>query len=70
TTRPGSVGDDVGSSFFGACAALEPGKVIVRGVNNYPADTLGYHSGVSDFGATDTADSVQWAASECPNSEI
>ncbi|PWW77665.1 Carbohydrate Esterase Family 5 protein [Tuber magnatum] len=69
TTEPGNVGDDVGPSFFDALAALEPGRVIVQGVN-YPADILGYLQGGSDSGASDMADLVGRAASQCPDSKI
>jgi hypothetical protein len=33
----GNVGDDVGPALFDALAKLEPGRVIVQGVNNYAA---------------------------------
>ena len=38
TTEPGNVGDDVGPSFFYELEKLEPGRVLVQGVNNYKAD--------------------------------
>ncbi|RPB06008.1 cutinase-domain-containing protein [Choiromyces venosus 120613-1] len=70
TTELGNVGDGVGPAFFDALVALEPGRVIIQGVNDYPADIWGYLGGGSDSGAKDMANSVQRAATQCPTSKI
>ncbi|TGZ80869.1 cutinase-domain-containing protein [Ascodesmis nigricans] len=70
TTEPGNVGDDVGPSFFDNLELLEPGRVLIQGVNNYPADIWGYLGGGSESGADDMAASVARAISQCPSSKI
>lgn len=70
TTEPGNVGDDVGPSFFYELEKLRPGKILIQGVNNYPASVWGYLTGGSDDGATDMAASVALAAKKCPNSKV
>ncbi|KAL7274067.1 hypothetical protein RUND412_003051 [Rhizina undulata] len=70
TTEPGNVGDDVGPSFFDSLEALEPGRILVQGVNDYPADIWGYLVGGSESGAVNMAGLVAQAASQCPSAKI
>lgn len=70
TTEPGNVGDDVGPQFFDQLSALEPGRVIVQGTNDYPASILDYLFGGSDSAASSMANQAVRAASQCKGSKI
>ncbi|RPB01737.1 cutinase [Choiromyces venosus 120613-1] len=69
-TESGNTGTVLGPPFFSAVERDEPGRVIVQGVNNYPADTARYIAGGSRTGARYMADMVPRAATQCPNAKI
>lgn len=72
TSGEGNVGvaTSVGPIFFGNLSAAEPGRVIVQGVNDYPATVLGYLGGGSDEGAEYMAEMVTLASTQCPGSKV
>ncbi|KAF8243167.1 cutinase [Wilcoxina mikolae CBS 423.85] len=66
----GGFGNGIGIAFADALAAAEPGRVIVQGVEPYPALVSGYLAGGSELGAKSMAALTVKAASQCPQAKI
>lgn len=71
TFETGNIGQIVGPPFVDALVSmLGSAQVAVQGVNNYPADVVGFLAGGSATGSVNMASLITQTMSQCPKTKL